>query len=300
MTIETNMPSVEFKHVELPRTNLHYMKAGNGPPLIIVPALISRLHRWQALAQFLGQKFTTYFFELPGHGGSTAYPERFHSHLVPETVEAFVNKLGIDRFTLMGFSFGGLLSMRTLKHLLPRIDRLILLSPALSKRAILFSKRKVFFLKVFCSLLRFESMQKLIINFMNNENTFEKFATMLSNFSNIDKKIILEIDPTNFPQSTLDVLSAEIQEVLHLELDPRSNSYSLPCFFGMSINDDLIDFDTTLNVAESLFSDLSIVKFTMPYHQPPKLYTFDEYNSKYGDFLDILTRGKYDNYAETI
>src|SRR5512138_1117148 len=122
--------------MKLPDTCLRYVKAGTGAPLIIVPATVSLIRQWLPLTQFMGQRFTTYFFELPGHGGSTPYPEKFESRFVPKTVEAFVNSLGHEKFSLMGFSFGGLLALRTLEHLQDRIEKVVLLTPCVSRRAL--------------------------------------------------------------------------------------------------------------------------------------------------------------------
>jgi len=63
--------------VDLPLCSLHVMESGDGPPLIIVPATISELENWADLVRFIGQWFRAYFFELPGHGQSTALPADF-------------------------------------------------------------------------------------------------------------------------------------------------------------------------------------------------------------------------------
>lgn len=133
-------PQAEFGDIKLPNTRLHYVKAGSGPPLVIVPATVSLIRQWLPLVQFMGQRFTAYFFELPGHGQSTPYPENFESSRVPETVESFVNAMGHGTFNLMGFSFGGLLALRTLERLQSRISKVILFSTSLSQRAQEFQK----------------------------------------------------------------------------------------------------------------------------------------------------------------
>ena len=117
--------------VELPLSRLHVMETGEGEPLIIVPATISELNEWRSLAQFMAQWFKVYFFELPGHGESTAFEDGFSSHKVADLVSQLADKLGHERFNLMGFSFGGLLAMRTYRQLSHRIDRLILIAPCL-------------------------------------------------------------------------------------------------------------------------------------------------------------------------
>ena len=129
-------PRATFGDIELPNTRLHYVKTGTGPPLVIVPATVSLISQWLPLAQFMGQRFTSYFFELPGHGGSTPYPENFESRMVPYTVEAFVDALGHETFNLMGFSFGGLLALTTLTEFSKRVDNVILVSPLVDSDAL--------------------------------------------------------------------------------------------------------------------------------------------------------------------
>jgi len=107
--------------IDLPLSRLHVLETGKGEPLIIVPATISELENWLPLAQFMAQWFHVYFFELPGHGQSGPFRERFSSQQVAELVGQLANKLGFERFNLMGFSFGGILAMRTFKHLSQRI-----------------------------------------------------------------------------------------------------------------------------------------------------------------------------------
>ena len=52
-------PQATFGDVTLPNTRLHYVKAGTGPPLIIVPATVSLIRQWLPLTQFMGQRFTS-------------------------------------------------------------------------------------------------------------------------------------------------------------------------------------------------------------------------------------------------
>ena len=285
---KNNKPKAEFNFIKLPRTTLHYVKTGTGSPLIIVPALASKLDQWLPLAQFMGQKFTTYFFELPGHGDSTPYPETFETHFVPKTVEAFLNELEIDRFTLMGFSFGGLLALRTLDYLLPRIDQLILLSPALSKRALLFSTRKQIFLKLLFTVLRSDRMRHGVVNMLDRERAYNTLTTAISKFANIDKQILLSKNALAFPKSTLDVLTASFNEVLRLDYDSENKPFTLPCFYGMSLYDDLLDYEVTLEIVKGLFSNIHVEPLTLPYHQPPNPFTFEEFNSKFGSFQENM------------
>jgi pimeloyl-ACP methyl ester carboxylesterase len=282
-------PKTTYHFIELEDTTLHCVKCGEGgPPLIMVPALVSRIDQWTPLAQYMGKRFTTYFFELPGHGQSTAYPGEFSTHLVPRTVERLLDHLEIDRFTLMGFSFGGLLALRTLDYLLDRIDRVILVSPALAKEALLFSPAKRVAFKSVFSALKHEPLQKAVISIMHSDQTIDLFSELVSRMSNIDKRILVEKEIKSFPQSTLEVLAASMNELLNLEYHSKHAPFSLPAYFGMSLYDDLIDYHQTLAVVQGLFTNLKTEQFDLPYHQPPSPFTYEELLEKFGWFIDMI------------
>lgn len=115
--------------LDMPLARLHVLETGEGEPLIMVPATISELENWRTLAQFMAQWFRVYFFELPGHGGSEPFRDGFSSRKVAELVGQLADHLGCQRFNLMGFSFGGILALRTFQLLSHRIDRMILIAP---------------------------------------------------------------------------------------------------------------------------------------------------------------------------
>ncbi len=113
----TQPSSCKTYFIDLPLTRLHILETGRGAPLIMVPATISELENWLPLAQFMGQWSHVYFFELPGHGQSEPFREHFSSQQVAQLVAQLADKLGFKRFSLMGFSFGGILTMQTFKLL---------------------------------------------------------------------------------------------------------------------------------------------------------------------------------------
>jgi surfactin synthase thioesterase subunit len=115
--IAATAPETKSYFIDLPMSRLHVMEAGSGEPLILIPATISELNDWRNLVQFMAQWFRVYFFELPGHGESSSFQEGFSSHKIAELVSQLADELGYERFNLMGFSFGGLLAMRTFKRL---------------------------------------------------------------------------------------------------------------------------------------------------------------------------------------
>ena len=281
-------PHASFDHVSLPGTRLHYVKTGTGPPLIMVPATVSLIRQWLPLAQFMGQRFTSYFFELPGHGQSTPYPVKFESRLVPETVEALANELGYDRFNLMGFSFGGLLALRILERLSQRIDKVILLSPVLSRLALKWSWRRQWAFRATVRAMKNSYMLRGTHHILNMSTLEAPLTFAISKFGNIDHRILKNKDAIHLPLSTLDVLTYTLDEILHNEYQYRGTPFKNPCYFGMSIYDDILEYELTEQIVRDHFEHVKIVKFTLPYHQPPEPPTFKWLVKEFNPLLNLL------------
>ena len=210
------------RYIDLPLTRLHYTKCGSGPPLIMVPATMSYIKDWITLIQFMGQKFTTYFFELPGYGGSTPYKEKFSSKLVTKTIESFADKLKIDNFSIMGFSFGGILTLKAVDYLEDKIDKVILLSPCVSKEAMNFSKTRLFIARGLAYCLKNNLIRKLISS--------KRFGTPLLSYLRKFGKINIPIEEhlKKMPKRTLDILVYQVNEVLNFnQISQKSPHFSV-------------------------------------------------------------------------
>lgn len=287
MTVNSKPPQASFGDMQLTNTRLHYVRAGTGPPLIIIPATVSLIRQWLPLTQFMGQRFTSYFFELPGHGGSTPYPEKFRSDFVPPTVESFVNNLGYDKFNLMGFSFGGLLALRTLEHLRDRIDKVILLSPCVSRRALKWSMPRQWAFKAAIKIMKNPTLLQGVYSMLNAPRLEQPLTYVLSKASKVDQRILKNKNALRMPLSTLDVFAYTLDEIFQAEYQYASR-FSNSCYFGMSVNDDILHYDLTEQIVQRHFQELTVQKFTHPYHQPPEPPTFEWLNREFGKFLDFI------------
>jgi len=283
--LQASPPPAVLGDIDLRNTRLHYVVSGSGPPLIIVPATVSLIQQWMPLAQFMGQRFTSYFFELPGHGGSTAYPGRFESRLVPETVRAFADALGLETFHLMGFSFGGMLAMRTLEALHPRVERIALLSPCLSHRAIRYSPWRQWLFRNGVRALQQPGVQTAVHRLLNAPQLELPLTLAISRVANIDQRILTGKQALRLPKTTLDVFACTVEEIFTREFKTDLMPFNTPCFFGMSLYDDLLHYSLTEEIVRGLFNDVTIQQFDLPYHQPPHPPTFAWLNEKFGHFL---------------
>lgn len=278
-------PTVTDHMIELPLTRLHYVKCGSGPPLIMVPATISRIEHWEGLAQFMGTKFTTYFFELPGHGLSTPFESKFSSELVAESIEDFIDELGYSKINLMGFSFGGILAIKTLLRLQERVERMALMAPCVTQRALHYSSTRKFILRHASNFLRTSYWQEKMIALLHNPMFEHSIVAMLKTMFRAEDNVPMNSSFHKMPRATLDVLVYQIGEALNLEHPPLKQKFSQPLHFAHSVNDPLIDFSTTYNFLDTYFCNINSLVTTFPYHQPPNHPTFEELQRDYADFL---------------
>ena len=286
--LNTQPPNCKTYFIDLPMSSLHVMETGEGEPLIIVPATISELNEWRSLAQFMSQWFRVYFFELPGHGESTPFCDGFSSHKVAELVSQLADALGYERFNLMGFSFGGLLAMRTFKRLSHRIDRLILIAPCLDHRALPLSSRRQTLLYKFNQLLSHSKVQEKFVDLLHNPRTVSIIIKALQKVGQLEDTIPLQQKLPHTKATTISVLNAQIKEILTTEFKVEPEKHQTPCYFAMSIYDPLIRFDATDEILHKHFANINGVKLYYPYHQPPTPFTYDELNRDYYDTVDAF------------
>ena len=277
-----------YHKIQLPKTTLHYMRVGTGEPLVIVPATISYLDDWLTLVQFVGQYYETYFFELPGHGLSTPFMEPYSSDLVAETVESFLDALGLQRISLLGFSFGGILVLKTLQRLQDRVTAVFLLAPCVGHHSLRHSLSRQKLFRLIVSVFRTTQSQQCLLQIIHNKTMVHVFVRFLTFWGKVEPTTSLYDKLGSLPLSTLTVLIGQIEEILTVQFPNSPGSFLQPCFLGMSIYDPLLNFNTVHQFLKDHFSSLHTIRFTFPYHQPPRPLTFAEYNRDYGHLITRL------------
>jgi len=284
--------SYKTSFIDLPLSRLHMMETGEGEPLIMVPATISELENWRTLAQFMAQWFHVYFFELPGHGESEPFADGFSSGKVAELIGQLADKLGHERFSLMGFSFGGILAMRTFTLLSHRIDRMILIAPCLGHRALPFSSLRLSLLHKSNQLLSHPKIRDGFVNLIHNPRTVSKAVKVLQKIGKLEDTIPLQEKLPRTKASTIAVLNAQVNEILTTNFDAELEKYNTPCYFAMSEHDPLLRFNTTHEILQNHFENLSTVKLGYPFHQPPAPFTYEELNRDFHRTVDSFIKPK--------
>jgi pimeloyl-ACP methyl ester carboxylesterase len=114
--------------VEADGFRIRYAEAGQGEPLVSLHGAGGmRIYRSHAL---LAEQYRVIVFEVPGFGHSPVNERSQSMSELANTMAQAAANLGIERFNLMGNSFGGKLALWLAIQQPERIQALILVAPA--------------------------------------------------------------------------------------------------------------------------------------------------------------------------
>jgi pimeloyl-ACP methyl ester carboxylesterase len=133
-----NGVAIEEHWLNLPDGRMRYLKAGSGPPLILIHGLMGYSFSWRFTIPALAPHATVYAIDNLGAGLSTATTGMNCAALATaERVLQFADAVGIRNFDLLGTSHGGGIAImvaavcaeRCAEQCGRRLKRLILVAP---------------------------------------------------------------------------------------------------------------------------------------------------------------------------
>jgi len=127
-------PKIEELFAEVDGARMRYLRAGSGPPLILVHGLMGYSFSWRFTIPALSRHATVYAIDQLGTGFSDR-PGNLDCRLrsIAERFLRFLEVIGVSSFDLLGTSHGGEVSMMAAALCLQRSDlqlrKLILVAP---------------------------------------------------------------------------------------------------------------------------------------------------------------------------
>lgn len=123
--------SAPGKFVTVDNKQVHYLEQGEGPPLILIHGFLYHTVMWKKNVEELAKKFKVYVLDLWGWGYSERLKDLNYSFSgYARQVVGFMDALQIPRASLVGQSMGGGVSVYVAAHFPERVDKLILVDPA--------------------------------------------------------------------------------------------------------------------------------------------------------------------------
>ena len=106
MEIKSKAP-IESLNLKIGDHQAHYLKAGSGPPVVLIHGGASDSQDWIGTMAALSDRYTFYAPDLIGYGLSERNQDGYYFSEFSEFVLGFIESLGLERPVLVGHSFGG-------------------------------------------------------------------------------------------------------------------------------------------------------------------------------------------------
>jgi len=126
---------VEECWAEVDGARMRYLRAGSGPPVVLLHGLLGYSFSWRFTIPALVKRWTVIAPDLPGTGFSDRAVGLDHSlRATAQRLLRFVEKIGLSSFDLVGTSHGGAVAMMAAAECVRgatslQIERLVLVAP---------------------------------------------------------------------------------------------------------------------------------------------------------------------------
>lgn len=110
---------------------MHFVERGHGAAVLLVHGVISSTFSFRYQIESLAPHFRVLAVDLPGFGYSDRPTDVDLSHTAhAERLREFLDRMGIERATVIGHSMGGAVAMRLAAAYPERVEKLVLVSSA--------------------------------------------------------------------------------------------------------------------------------------------------------------------------
>lgn len=121
----------DYKTAGIGGTTIAYTDEGAGEQtLLFIHGLASSISAWQKVVPLLKNKFRCIALDLPGYGKSSAGTHSGSMLYYAGIISAFIQKLGLEKTTIVGHSMGGHIAITTALNYSAIVNKLVLLAPA--------------------------------------------------------------------------------------------------------------------------------------------------------------------------
>jgi pimeloyl-ACP methyl ester carboxylesterase len=174
--------TTESRLISYNNSQLHYVKAGNGPePLLFFHGFGQDHSIYLPLIEALAKTYQLFIFDLYFHGNSIwgSGEQPLEKDEWKKTISVFTQDNKLGNFSLVGFSLGGKFALATLEACPGRVNRIFLLAPDGIKTSYWYSMATYPFL-----------LRKFFKSMIANHGRFVALASLLNKLRIVDKGLV--------------------------------------------------------------------------------------------------------------
>ena len=117
------------RFVQVDGTFVHYVDEGEGIPIILLHGTGASLHTWDLWAERLKNRYRVLRITLPGFGLSGPhFDKKYKIKDYVNLLENFVEKIGVEKFHLVGNSLGGSIAWLYSSFYGKKVNKLVLIN----------------------------------------------------------------------------------------------------------------------------------------------------------------------------
>jgi len=234
--------------VQINNIDMYYEEYGVGKPLLLLHGFGGCSQNWHPFTAKLSERHRLIVVDLRGHGYSTNPENKFTHREAANDVFLLLEKLGIDQFSAMGMSSGGMTLLHMATSQPKRIDSMVLISAtfyfpdqarAIMRRASFNTMpQEVKEMYRECAKRGDEQIRQLITQFNAFHNNYDDMNFTTQNLSTITAHtLIVHGDRDNF-------FPVEIPESIYRSI-PNAALWIIPGGDHVPIYDSTVPFTST-------------------------------------------------------
>jgi pimeloyl-ACP methyl ester carboxylesterase len=128
--IEDRPAGIESHGIEINKHHIHYLRAGSGPPVVLVHGGASDSSDWVKTMVALFRQYSLYAPDLLGFGRSERNDHGYYLSDFTESILGFIDELGLEQPSLVGHSFGARLCLDIALQHPEKVRKLVLVDAA--------------------------------------------------------------------------------------------------------------------------------------------------------------------------
>jgi pimeloyl-ACP methyl ester carboxylesterase len=188
------------KFVVVKGHNIHYVEAGEGEPIFLIPGAFSTYRHWNQMIPYLSKNYRLFCIDYLGVGDSDK-PKSGFKYTIEEEADLMmemIEKLGISKVHMVGVSFGGAIALNLAARYPQRVSKIV----SIEGNGINGNKHRKVSYGPLEDLLRFPVVGEVLIGVTRSGLTDRFVAKSVmgkawKDLNEIEKKTVMEIISQN-------------------------------------------------------------------------------------------------------